>query len=183
MNHHVRSGIAIFLVLAFLGISWFIGHRPANWEYVFLMFVMFSSALQDAIDDVKERLGEASSLLKKAARKADHLDFVVRQQAEYLQSDVSRQTDLLLWKIDLMNALQTGEPAPEAPPFREAKFVGEPPTLDPFDARKWREERVRKVATALGDYSWWDMAALTIPIRQLVVYIVSRPGFIRWISG
>jgi hypothetical protein len=183
MNHHIRSVIAIVLVLAFVGISWLLDHRPANWEYVFLMFVVFSSAMQDAMDDVKLRIGKATLLLETAARKSEDLSFVVRQEAEYLKSHVAAEAGLLMYKIELMNARQRDEAAPEAPSYPEPKFVGEPPKLEPVDARKWREERVREVATVLREYSWWDMTVVTIPFRRLVAYIMNRPGFIRWISG
>ncbi|HEV1994518.1 MAG TPA: hypothetical protein VGR03_09310 [Candidatus Acidoferrum sp.] len=210
MNHHIRSGIAIVLVLAFVGISWLLDHRPADWEYVFLMFVVFSSAMQDAMDDEKLRIGKATLLLEEAARKTEHLSREVQQQAKHLSREVQQQAEylkchitgeanllksdfaLLKYELALAAALQRDEDAPEAPefvpPYPEPKFVSpefvplESPKLEPFDAQKWREERVRVIATALGGHSWWDMSVVTIPFRRLVAYIVSRPGFIRRIS-
>jgi hypothetical protein len=89
-----------------VGISWFVGHRPADWEYVFFMFVVFSSALQDAIDGVNSRIEKVTGLLEKSADKIDALPYEhhketedirreIRQEAEYLRCDVQQQAEYL----------------------------------------------------------------------------------------
>jgi len=184
MNHHARSFIAIVFALGFLVISWLVGHRPADWEYVFLMFFVFSSAMQDAMDSVNHRLEKVTRLIEESAAKAEDLSREVRQEAEYLKSHVTAEANLVTYELRLLAALQRGEAAPEAPPCPEAEFVEpEPPKLEPFDARKFRAERLREMAEALREYSWWDMTVLTSPLRRLLAYIAGRPAFIRWFTS
>ena len=199
MNHHGRSGIALVVALGFLGISWFVGHRPADWEYVFFMFVVFSSALQDAIDGMNWRLEKVTRLLEKSADKIEDLNREVRQatenmarevkqQSEYLKSHITAEANSIAYDLKSMTALQNGESAPEAPAYPEPKFIEpkfvelEPPKLEIFDRQKFIAERIRKVAEALGDHGWWDMSLVTTPLRRLYAYVSSRPAFIRWVS-
>jgi hypothetical protein len=145
MNPHARSGIAIVVTLGFLAISWFVGHRPADWEYVFFMFVVFSSALQDAMDGMNSHLEKVTRLLKISADKIDDLTYEVRkqtedvrreirqeaeylrrdveQQAEYLRSYVTAEAILVKYGIALMHARDTGEDAPDKPQYPEPKLV------------------------------------------------------------
>ena len=199
MSHHARSGIAIVVTLGFLVISWFVSHRPADWEYVFFMFVVFSSALQDAMDGMNGRLGKIMQLLEKSAHKVEDLNLEVRQRAEYvtsevkqqsefLQSHITAQANLATYDLRLMFSRQTGEPEPDAPAYPEPKLVEpkflahEPPKLETFDRQKFIAERVREVAAALRGHGWWDMSVVTTPLRRLYAYVTGRPAFIRWVS-
>jgi hypothetical protein len=199
MSHHARSAIAIVVVLGFLGVSWFVGHRPADWEYVFLMFVVFSSALQDALDQIYLRLEKVTELVEESMRKAEYLTrdlrqeakYVVRevkQESEYLKSHITAQTNAIAYQLELSAALEKGEPLPEAPAYPEPELVEsefvelEPPKLETFDKQKFIEEGVRQVAAALGRSGWWDMSVVTMPLRRLFAYVTSRPDVIRWVS-
>ncbi len=199
MNHHGRSGIALVVALGFLGVSWLVGHRPAEWEYVFFMFVVFSSALQDAIDGINWRLEKVTRLLEKSADKIEDLNREVRQaaeniacevkqQSEYLKSHITSEADLITYDFKLMTALQKGESAPEAPAYPEPKFIEpkfvqlEPPKLETFDRQKFIAEGVREVAKALAGHGWWDMSLVTTPLRRLYAYLTSRPSIMRWVS-
>lgn len=199
MNQHARSAIAIFVVLVFLGVSWFVGHRPADWEYVFLMFVVFSSALQDALDQIYLRLERVTRLVEKSMQEIKYASrdlrqeakYVVRevkQESEYLKRHITAQANLATYNADLLAALEKGESAPEAPAYPESKLVEaefvelEPPKLEPFDRQKFMEEYVREVADTLRDHAWWDMSLVTTPLRRLFVYYVRRPGNLKKIS-
>ena len=199
MNQHARSAIAIVVALVFLGVSWLVGHRPADWEYVFLMFVVFSSALQDALDQIYLRLEKITRLVEKSMDKVEYstrdlrqeAKYVVRevkQESEYLKCHITARVDLLAYNIKLA-ALEEGESVPEAPAYPEPKLVEsefaelEPPKLETFDRQKFIAERIRQVADALGDHGWWDMSGVTTPLRRLYAYVASRPAFIRWVSN
>lgn len=199
MNQHARSAIAIVVALVFLGVSWLVGHRPADWEYVFLMFVVFSSALQDALDQIYLRLEKITRLVEKSMDKVEYstrdlrqeAKYVVRevkQESEYLKCHITARVDLLAYNIKLA-ALEEGEAVPEAPAYPEPKLVEsefaelEPPKLETFDRQKFIAERIRQVADALGDHGWWDMSVVTTPLRRLYAYVASRPAFIRWVSN
>jgi hypothetical protein len=177
MTHNVRSVVAIVFVLGYLGITLWLGHRPAELEYVFLMFVVFSSAVQDALDDVNHR--------KEQLSRRD-----IKQEMEYLKSHITGQANLvrfdlalLKYELALAEALKSGGEAPEAPPFLppypEPKFIG-PET---FDATKWRTEKLRDVGVAINRFTWLDMSVVTYPLRNLVAYIIGRPAFVRWLVG
>ena len=199
MNQHARSAIAIVVALVFLGVSLLVGHRPADWEYVFLMFVVFSSALQDALDQIYLRLEKITRLVEKSMDKVEYstrdlrqeAKYVVRevkQESEYLKCHITARVDLLAYNIKLA-ALEEGESVPEAPAYPEPKLVEsefaelEPPKLETFDRQKFIAERIRQVADALGDHGWWDMSVVTTPLRRLYAYVASRPAFIRWVSN
>ncbi len=199
MNQHARSAIAIAVTLGFLGVSWFVGHRPADWEYVFLMFVLFSSALQDALDQIYLRLEKVTRLVEKSMDKVEYLTrdlrqearYVVRevkQESEYLKSHITSQMNMIAYDFKLSAALEKGESLPEAPAYPEPKLVEsefvelKPPELETFDAQKFIAEGIREVAEALGDHGWWDMSLVTTPLRRLYAYVVSRPAFVRWVS-
>ncbi|PYT62527.1 MAG: hypothetical protein DMG35_07225 [Acidobacteria bacterium] len=199
MRHHGRSAIAIVVTVGFLVISWFVSHQPADWEYVFFMLVVFSSALQDAMDGVNGRLEKITRLIEEYADKVEDLNLEVRQQAEYLTSELKQQSEflkshitaeanLVTYDIRLMAALQAGEPAPDPPAYPEPKLVEpkflapEPPKIEEFDAQKFRAEGLRQVADALRDHGWWDMSIVATPLRRLFAHVASRPAFIRWIS-
>jgi len=194
MSHHVRSGIAMAFACAYWGISWQLDHRPADWEYVFLMFVVFSSAMQDAMDDVNHKLEELTRIVEESRRNADYLKRDIQQETEYLKSHITGEANnvksdlaLLKYEFALAAALEKGEDPPEAPefvpPYPEPRFVPlEPPQIEPFDAQKWRTEKLQAVAAALGAFTWWDMSVVTSPIRRVVSYAMSRPGFIRWVA-
>jgi hypothetical protein len=180
MTHHVRSSVAIAFALGYLGISSWLEHRPADLEYVFLMFVVFSSAMQDALDEVNHRL-------VKLASQRD-----IKQEMEYLKSHITGQANLvkcdvalLKYDLALAAALERGEGAPEArdllPAYPEPKFI--PPYPEPFDAKKWRTEKLHGVAAAVDESTWLDMSVVTYPLRRLVTYIMGRPAFVRWIVG
>lgn len=134
MSHHVRSCIAIAFACAYLGISWKLDHRPADWEYVFLMFIVFSSAIQDAMDDANHRLEKLARLVEESGRKVEYLERDIRQETEYLKSHITGEANnvksdlgLLKYEFALAAALEKGEDPPEAPefipPFPEPKFV------------------------------------------------------------
>ncbi len=163
------------------------------------MFVVFSSALQDAIDGMNWRLEKVTRLLEKSADKIEDLNREVRQatenmarevkqQSEYLKSHITAEANSIAYDLKSMTALQNGESAPEAPAYPEPKFIEpkfvelEPPKLEIFDRQKFIAERIRKVAEALGDHSWWDMSLVTAPLRRLYAYLTSRPDIIRWVS-
>ncbi len=199
MNQHARSAIAIVVALGLLGVSWLVGHKPADWEYVFLMFVVFSSALQDALDQIYLRLEKVTRLVEKSMDKVEYstrdlrqeAKYVVRevkQESEYLKSHITSQMNLIAYDFKLLAALQKGESLPEAPEYPAPKLVEsefvelKPPEVETFDAQKFIAEGVREVAEALGDHGWWDMSAVTTPLRRLYAYAVSRPAVIRWVS-
>jgi hypothetical protein len=198
MNHHGRSAIAIVVALGFLGISWLLGHRPADWEYVFLMFVVFSSALQDAMDGMNSRLEKVARLLEQSADKIGNLSREVRQEAkdvvrevkqesEYLKSHITAEANLVTYDFKLAIAIEKGEPLPEEPAYPEPMLVEstfvelEPPKVETFDRQRFIAGRVRDVAEALG-HGWWDMSLVTTPLRRLYAYFTSRPFIIRWVS-
>jgi hypothetical protein len=195
MGHHARSGIAIVFALGVLGFSWFVGHRPADWEYIFLMFVVFSSALQDAMDDLNHKLEKLTRIVEEFRRNADYLKRDIQQETEYLKSHITGEANnvksdlaLLKYEFALATALQKGEDPPEAPefvpPYPEPKFVPiEPPKIEPFDAVKFRAEGLSNVADALRGHVWWDMSVVTSPLRRLLGYIATRTAFIRWITN
>jgi hypothetical protein len=198
MKHHVRSCVAIVFALGYLGISLLLDHRPASWEYVLLMFVVFSSAMQDAMDDVNYKLKKVTGLLETSAIKVAVLSRDIEQQASYLSRDIEQATEnlkshvtfeanlmktyiaMLKYEVELVAALQRGEDAPEEPkyqtPYPEPKLILpkfvplEPPKIVPFDAKIMHAEQVREVTAALGDYRWWDMTVITIPLRRLAAY-------------
>jgi hypothetical protein len=200
MSHHVRSGVAIVFALGYLGISLLLDHRPADWEYVFLMFVVFSSAMQDAMDNVNYKLKEVTRLLEASDYRVDVLTRDVEQQAVYLSRDIGQATEnlkshitfeanlmktyvaMLKYELELAAALRRGEDAPEEQkyqtPYPEPKLILpkfvplEPPKIAPFDAQKMRAEQIREVTAALGEYRWWDMTVVTIPLRRLVAYVL-----------
>jgi polyhydroxyalkanoate synthesis regulator phasin len=199
MNQHARSAIAIVVALGFLGISWFVGHRPGDWEYVFLMFVVFSSALQDALDQIHLHLEKVTELVEESVRKGEYLTRDLRQEAkyvarevkqesEYLKSHITAQVNSIAYELKLLAALEKGESLPEAPVYPEpelveAEFVElEPPKLETFDKQKFIAERVREVADALRRGGWWDMSVVTTPLRRLYAYVTSRPDVVRWVS-
>jgi hypothetical protein len=204
MNPHARSAMAIVVTLGFLAISWFVGHRLADWEYVFLMFVVFSSALQDAMDGMNYRLEKITRIVVNSANQIDRLNRELRreiqqearnltrevqQESEYLKSHIKAQADLITYDIKLGTAIEKGEPLPEEPAYPEPKLVEstfvelEPPELETFDRQRFIEERVLAVADALRDHGWWDMSVVTTPLRRLYGYVSSRPAYIRWVSN
>ncbi len=184
MYHHVRSGIAIACSLAYLGISLLLEHRPTDWEYVFLMFVIFSSAMQDAMDNVNHRLEELTRLVNESSEEMRDVSREIRQEIEYLKAHVTAEADLVTYKIELRDALQAGRDIPEPPTYPEPKFVPiEPGKTEQFDAEKWRVKKIYGVERALRDFAWWDMSVLTSPVRRLVANIIGRPRVIRWLGG
>jgi hypothetical protein len=199
MNQHARSAIAIVVALTFLGVSWLVGHRPAEWEYVFLMFVVFSSALQDALDQIYLRLEKVTQLVEKSMQQAEYstrdlrqeAKYVVRevkQESEYLKCHITAQADMAAYKAALSAALEKGEAMPEAPPYPESQIIEsefvelEPPQLEQFDRVKFIAERIREVSDALREHAWWDMSLVTTPLRRLFVYYVGRPGNLKKLS-
>lgn len=183
MSHHVRSGIAIAFASAYLGISLLLDHRPADWEYVFLMFVVFSSASQDAMDDLTHRVEKLTRVAEESQRNTEYLKRDIQQEFEYLKSHITAEVNLIKYDLALRDALEKGEEAPEAAPYPEPKLVPlEAPKLESFDPQKWRTEKIQAVATALGTSTWWDMTVVLNPVRRFIAYVMSRPSFIRWIA-
>jgi hypothetical protein len=209
MSHHVRSGIAIVFACVYLGISWRLEHHPADWEYVFLMFLAFSSAMQDAMDGLNNKLERLAEIVggnrantaffeHDIQQAKEEVKRELRQEAEFLKCHVTREannlkTELELFKYELAleRALEKGEDAPETPQFissPEPKFVSpefvppELPKIEPFDARNWRTERAQGIVQALRGPSWWDMTLVIRPLVRAAAYINARPGFIRWVT-
>ena len=184
MHHHVRSGIAILVALGFFGISWLAGHRAESWEYVFFMFVVFSSALQDAMDKMHRQLEELSQSVKELAGEAQYLKYEIRQAEENLKCHVTAQAQLTMCDIALSTALEKGATGlPEQPSHPEPKFMWpEQPEIKTFDKEEWIAEKIPSVAKALRDGGWWDMSVATWPFRRLFGFVASRASFIGWIA-
>jgi hypothetical protein len=162
------------------------------------MFVMFSSAIQDAMDHVNYKLKEVTRLLGASDYKVEVLTRDIEQQAVYLSRDIGQATEnlkshitfeanlmktyiaMLKYELELAAALRRGEDAPEEQkyqtPYPEPKLILpkfvplEPPRIEPIDAQKMRAEQIREVTAALKDYRWWDMTVVTIPLRRLAAY-------------